>query len=613
MNRPPQAKESFILKVLGGVFIMIPLGMVRRIISLLARIRHPWLRYTITAILMLGSAGCILFIQAMIDRFESLMSEQRQIARWMIASAYYGIYLAVSFPVFYAIAQLNPNSEKLKKDRQKKEPTAGQMRRSRLESDYFKTYLGESFETGKPLYLTNEQREMHTLVVGSTGSGKSESVMLPAIAHDIKHGKGMIIIDGKGDLELYHKLRWIVNRAGRINDFYYFSLNHIEESNTFNPFFRAEGANATELASMLINSQIWTEEFYKKMCEQASLTIFNAIVSTGRAPKFREIHSYLTDLNALQRLESETQDRIIKEDIGKMAENFKDSKKFLSGLIADLHLMSRSEFSDLLDEDEPEIDIQTLYDRSSIAYFSLDLQKYTDSSRRLGRMIIQSIRSVSSHIQAKIPVSKRHFFAIHIDDATDFLDTNFATLLNKGRASRLAISMYLQSLGDLMFRNAPGFQQQCLENTNTKIILRQDDPYSIERFVKVAGTKRTMISTYQTKEDMLGKGFTGTGSVREGQTFRIEPDLIRGLKRGEAALIWKSPAFHTDYVKLDFFGHVSYVDPFKKIDAKERKPLKRIPGNPRKQFRNPPIPEDENEVMENLNKAKERKRQQNKN
>jgi len=589
---------------------MIPLGMTRRIIALLGRIRNVWMRYFVIGVLMLGSVTCVLGLNLFTSWIDEVLRTYATISRWVIGSVYYGVYLVVCFPVFFVVAHLNPDSEKLKKDRQKKEPSMKQMRRSRLESNYFKTYLGESFESGKPIYLTNEQREMHTLVVGSTGSGKSESVMLPAVAHDIKNGKGMIIIDGKGDLELYDKLRWIVEHAGRRDDFYYFSLNHIDESNTYNPFFRAEGANATELTAMLINSQIWTEEFYKKMCEQATLTIFNAIVSTGRAPTFREFHSYLTDLNALQRLASETQDQVIKDDLAKMVEHFKDSRKFLSGLIADLHLMSRSEFSDLLDEEVPEIDIQTLYERNLIAYFSLDLQKYTDSSRRLGRMVIQSIRSVSSHIQAKLPASKRHFFAIHIDDATDFLDSNFATLLNKGRASRLAITMYLQSLGDLQFRNAPGFQQQCLENTSTKIILRQDDPFSIERFVKVAGTKRTMINTYQTKEDMLGKGFTGTGSVREGQTFRIEPDLIRGLKRGEAALIWKSPEFHTDYVKLDFFGHVSYTEPFKKIKSTDRKPLKRIPNNPRKQFRKSPILEDDDEAMTTLEEVKKMRENQ---
>ncbi|HOW87343.1 MAG TPA: hypothetical protein PKV84_01630, partial [Candidatus Omnitrophota bacterium] len=36
----------------------------------------------------------------------------------------------------------------------------------------------------------------------------------------------------------------------------------------------------------------------------------------------------------------------------------------------------------------------------------------------------------------------------------------------------------------------------------------------------------------------------------------------RGLKRGEAALIWKNPSLLTDHIKLDFFGYSSYPDEF---------------------------------------------------
>ena len=126
-----------------------------------------------------------------------------------------------------------------------------------------------------------------------------------------------------------------------------------------------------------------------------------------------------------------------------------------------------------------------------------------------------------------------------------------------------------------MIRRDFSFQQQVIENTNIKLILRQDDPDSVEKFVKIAGTRKTLIPTWQTEEKILGKGFTGTGSLREGQTFRVEPDLIRGLKRGEAVVIWKNPELCTDYVKLDFFGHNDYpgiFEPIRKEIKKEEPP-----------------------------------------
>ena len=130
------------------------------------------------------------------------------------------------------------------------------------------------------------------------------------------------------------------------------------------------------------------------------------------------------------------------------------------------------------------------------------------------------------------------------------------------RAAGFGIMLLHQSLGDLVVRRDPSFQQQIIENTNIKIILRQDDPDSVEKLTKIGGTKKTLISTYQTEQKFTGKDFTGVGSIREGQELRIEPDLIRGLQRGEAVVILKSPDFYTGHVKLDFFGHPSYVGDF---------------------------------------------------
>ncbi|OQA54233.1 MAG: TraM recognition site of TraD and TraG [Candidatus Omnitrophica bacterium ADurb.Bin277] len=141
--------------------------------------------------------------------------------------------------------------------------------------------------------------------------------------------------------------------------------------------------------------------------------------------------------------------------------------------------------------------------------------------------------------------------------------------LNKSRASRIAIALFHQSLGDLYFRSAPNFQQQVIENTNIKIILRQDDPVAVEKFSKIAGTRRTLIPTYQTEERLTGKGMTGTGSVREGQEFKIEPDLIRELKRGEAVVILKSPGLFTDHIKLDFYGYPEYPGKFTPLIGKQ--------------------------------------------
>jgi len=570
MRKPSAREESFGLKILEGVFIGVPLAFANGAIHVggqARKIKRGWL---VLVFLAAVSLFAFLKFKWLALSFQIFAGSGAYDPVWKLIlrfAGFYLIYLVISLPVFILIARFGEGkgSSLFKKRQERKEPWILKMRRDRLCSDFNRSYLGESFNTGQPIYLTNDQRLMHTEVVGSTGTGKTESVLLPILTQDIVHGKGAIVIDGKGDRELFEKIRYIVNTKGRQADFFSFSLAHPDKSNTYNPLLHG---NATELKDKIVGSMTWTEDFYRRMAEEASLALLNVLSARKDAKghakpvRFSELHTYLTDYDALSHLANQTQDPVRKEDLGNMVRRFKDNPKFLSGLMADLYLTARSEFSKLVDVEGPDIDLREAYEKNQIVYFQLNLQGYGDTAKRMGRIILQDIRTVSSYIQAHTPEGKRHFFPVFVDDASSFLDLNFIDFLNKARAAGFAITLLHQSLGDLIIRRDFSFQQQVIENTNIKIILRQDDPQSVEKLTKIGGTRTTTISTYQTEEKLLGKDFTGVGSIREGQAFRIDPDLIRALKRGEAVLIWKSPSFQTDYVKLDFFGHTAYQGDF---------------------------------------------------
>ncbi len=59
-------------------------------------------------------------------------------------------------------------------------------------------YIGETLD-GFHLSLKRETRTEHVQIIGSTGRGKSKSVVEPWLIQDFCQGLNVILIDGKGD------------------------------------------------------------------------------------------------------------------------------------------------------------------------------------------------------------------------------------------------------------------------------------------------------------------------------------------------------------------------------------------------------------------------------
>jgi type IV secretory pathway TraG/TraD family ATPase VirD4 len=543
--------DGFVGSVLDSLFVQIPVWISKKAFEQLLRIQNILVRCIFLIVVLFFWVSAFLALACFGGFFRCLM-----FSGWsgfvVTLICFYGFYVVLTFPFFlllaYASTKTNGSQKQDSDKHRRKRVTQREAERARESAGEARAYLGSSYWTGKPFYLSDDMRLMHTHVVGSTGVGKTESVLLTLLGQDIQRGKGAIVIDAKGDLELLAKIRMNVQAAGRMKDFLFFSLSNPELSHTYNPLLRG---NASQIKDKLIGASEWSDEFYKKKAEEAALTILRPMIELGRKPKFRDLYYLMTDSDLLRAFNNHVGTGLMHRDLELMISRFGDNSKFLSGLIADLALIAKSEFSVLVDVDEGEIDLLKVYDQNKIVYFSLNTQGYEETAKRFGRLILQDIKTVSNEIQTQKDASERHFFPVYVDEFSSFTYENFIEFLNKGRGAGFAITLLHQSLADLATRRTT-FQQQILENTNIKIIMRQDDPFSIDKFSKIGGTRKTLISTYQTEEKMLGVDFTGEGSMREAQTFRIDPDLVRTLGRGEAIVIIKSPEFKIDFLKLDY-------------------------------------------------------------
>ncbi len=530
------------------LFVSVPVWLGKKLDGWVKNQSSSWVKiiaYLSTLLAALTTIWSIKYLNGFVERFEARPWTKAGVA----ATCLYSAYLLITLPFFMLTGYAMKNSKDTSSDDKKrrlKRISSREITKQKTAVEANQAYLGTSYWSGKGCYLTDDMRLMHTHVVGSTGVGKTESVMLPLLKRDIERGRGAIVVDAKGDLELLAKIRYFVQINGRKDDFLFFSLSHPEISDTYNPLLRG---NASEIKDKLIGSTEWREEFYRKKAEEAALTLLRALVSLNRKVRFRDLYELLTDKNQLRALIAQLDDIRMSKDLEVMKDMFHDNTKFLSGFIADLGLVTKSEFSRLTDSQESKIDLLEVYQKNKIVYFALNTQGYEETAKRFGRLILQDIKTVSNYIQTQMEEGERHFFPVYVDEFSSFVYENFIDFMNKARGAKLAVTLLHQSLADLAAKRMT-FQQQILENTNVKIIMRQDDPFSIDKYSKIGGSRRTFVSTYQTESGMLGTDMTGRGSVREAQTFRIDPDLVRSLGRGEAIVVMKYPSFKIDYLRL---------------------------------------------------------------
>lgn len=113
-------------------------------------------------------------------------------------------------------------------------------------------YLGADFKTGQQIWLTNEDCRQHGVVPGTTGAGKTYT-LVSMVANSLIHGSGFIFVDGKADNSLYAMLYSQARRFNREDDVV--ALNFLvasgnRDTNTFNPF---ASCNADVLRELLVS------------------------------------------------------------------------------------------------------------------------------------------------------------------------------------------------------------------------------------------------------------------------------------------------------------------------------------------------------------------------
>lgn len=125
------------------------------------------------------------------------------------------------------------------------------------------TYLGAEANSNMQVWSSDSDDRTHAMVIGSTGSGKSE-LLYGLIFNQLVMSSGAIVIDAKGDISFGVRCCNMLRRLGREDDFLFITfsdtgqgfgeLTYTTQTNSINLFEGVPASVLIELMSSLVDS-----------------------------------------------------------------------------------------------------------------------------------------------------------------------------------------------------------------------------------------------------------------------------------------------------------------------------------------------------------------------
>ncbi len=412
-------------------------------------------------------------------------------------------------------------------------------------------------EKGKPnkrIQLTDDQLNHHVHIVGASGFGKSV-LLSHVIKNRIHSGGGVLFVDLKADFETIRQVVSTAKLAGRENDLRIFSCGNPEISHPYNAI---GNGTANQLKDRVMGALNWSEEFYKNEASSFLLKILRGLTllrdRKSQAFDLGTILNCITDQNQILLVIDElpaTETQVREELEGLHRHLAKpENLKALQGLKSQLESLLLSDFGHLLRAHDGGIDLFEAIRHQKIVYLLLDSRTYGESSRALGKIILQDLKAASAGVDNEIPRAERKSFAVIVDEFADMATEDFVGFLDRARSSKIGVVVAHQEIADLS-RLSPEFARRLMNSTSTLFAFLQKLPDSSELIAGVAGTKKTREVTEQAETDWLfGERKTGMKSIKEVDEFVIHPNVIRSLNVGECVMVQKYPSSKSAVVRV---------------------------------------------------------------
>lgn len=460
------------------------------------------------------------------------------------------------------------------------------------------TFIGNEHNTKKELWVTNDDMRTHVLIFGSTGSGKTETLVSIAF-NSLCQGSGFIYVDGKGDNSLFAKVFSMVRHMGRDDDL--LLVNYMTGardiigpqktrlSNTMNPFALGSSSMLAQLVISLMpdsgggggdgdmwkgRAMVFVEALMKVLTamrdeghilldansirnyfqleklEQISVDKRFPINDTESVPLdslpptiIEPIQNYVTNLPGYNKGKKGNQSSEVREQHGFITMQL--TRVF--GSLADT-------YGHIMRINLAEVDFKdVVLNRRILVVLLPALEKSPEELSNLGKVIIASLKAMMAAglgdevegtyrdvIERKPTASPTPYVCI-MDEYGYYAVKGFAVVPAQARSLGFSAIFAGQDL--------PAFQKAGKEeaasigaNTNVKICMKLEDPTETwEFFNKTAGeTYATSVQSFQSQAGSLTTNYMDARSATVEKRQRIDLLDLKDQREGDMHVFYRS-------------------------------------------------------------------------
>lgn len=443
------------------------------------------------------------------------------------------------------------------------------------------TFFGNERITKKELWFNNSDMRTHILIFGSTGAGKTETLL--SLAYNaLVQGSGLIYVDGKGENVLFTKVFAMARTMGREDDVLcvnymtgsrdVFGPQEKKLSNTLNPFASGGSGGLQELLVSLMDDGGGGGDMWKGRAISLISAIMMALVH------LRDQKEILLDVDIIR--EYLILETIIKLNKRKdMPPHIRDAiRGYLVSLpgyvdgqpkqnetVLEQHGYLQMQFTKLLGSladqygfifktNLGEVDFKDIVlNRRILVVLLPALEKSTDELANLGKIIIATLKQMMA---AALGSTVEGSYEEVVETKPTTAKMPFMTVLDeygyyavKGSA---VIPAQARSLGFSMIfagQDLPAFEKAGKEeaasivaNCNIKICMKLEDPKDTFDLFKSAASEALTSNTQSTdlKTSGLSSSFVPSQTASYQSQSRINMLDLKDQKEGEGHILFKS-------------------------------------------------------------------------